>query len=1102
VIRINGRAGYLTLLTVLLSISTPAITQGSSQDKAGDDPALKQFYVASGAYNRKLYLVAIGQFTEFIGKYRDHPKIDRARYGLGLSLVALKQFKKAAPHFDLLIRKGKLDQTIDRGRLVILYGQCLLFDGRKDEAKKLLVARLKTLAGGPFEASAIATITSIAYGKKDWDEVIKWADRTAAVPAATADQKARAYFQRGYAHYRKGDHKLAAASLERISSLGCLDDWKVRSLYLLGECYGVLKDHAKAEAAYAKAVPALNGADGAEARYRLGLTRFILEKYVEALADFQTYLGTTAKGRGNKKSKRSGKPGEMQVPRLAQARLYAGRCLIEIEEYDKARNQFRVLMQDKGDIGAHAHLWHARVFSRRGKYDEAAAHLANAVEKYQRSKHASDLDFDFANALMSGARTDWKKATGYFARIERRGIDKFKQMPAVLSQAAVCYHQAKDYQNSLNANNRFLARFAADDLAGDVRFMKAENLFMMGRRGEANGAYREFVGKHGDHRNAPAGVFRMAQIHHDEGRWQDSLNAARPLLDKKPTGLLYQQLAFMVGDDHFRLNHWGESVGPLEEFVAEFFDPKKRRRNRAKNAQVPNIDTALIQLAVAYNKLGAKAKALRHLVTLNTKYPYHPSKHWPLALVEQGRLAYETGDLKLAKSALDRYLSEDRRGGKQNGVFGSKRGTQLPRAQYYLGWIAHSQERYADAAGHFGASVQANRRHELAADAALQQGIAHVNAKNFEASSKHFATMIREYPAHEKRARLIYYAGLSQARLKNWRVADGHFRRLVAQHPDDENADKALYEWAWCAREMKKKKLAIQRYEMHLAKYPKSPLNLKVQSELSELNLDSDLHDQVITRLSKAMSEAKDPALVEEIRYQLANAHFKKGNHETAARMFEAMLTDYPRSKLLASIYFQAGEARFKVAETVKAREHFAKGVKIPAVPRELLEPMTMRLAEMQLQTGEFQSAARSYNKFLRDFRESQWKRNAQFGAAYAMERGGNSKRAIDHYRPLIDDRHKVDLWMVRSRYQLGECHFNLRQYEKALEYFVYVEVNYRRYPAWQAKSVLEMGRVLIAQGKRAEGQEHLKSVVKRFPKEQAAVVAGQLLDKLRRGRR
>jgi TolA-binding protein len=241
---------------------------------------------------------------------------------------------------------------------------------------------------------------------------------------------------------------------------------------------------------------------------------------------------------------------------------------------------------------------------------------------------------------------------------------------------------------------------------------------------------------------------------------------------------------------------------------------------------------------------------------------------------------------------------------------------------------------------------------------------------------------------------------------------------------------------------------------------------------------------------------------LEDIRYQLANAHFKKGDHEIAAAQFETLLSDYPKSKLLASIYFQAGEARFKLKETQRAKELFGKGVKIRGVKKELLEPMTMRLAEMQLQTGDFKSATKTYSGFLHMFRESQWRRNAQFGVAYAMERGGNSKRAADQYRKLIGDKDEVDLWMVRARYQLGECYFNLRQYEKALEYFVYVEVNYRRYPSWQAKSVMEMGRVLIAQGKDAQGRERLKTVITRFPKEQAAVVAGQLLDKLRRGQR
>ena len=53
--------GTWTIVLALLLGAPPA----SAQD---DDPALKQFYVANSAYNRKLYPVAISQFEDFLRK--------------------------------------------------------------------------------------------------------------------------------------------------------------------------------------------------------------------------------------------------------------------------------------------------------------------------------------------------------------------------------------------------------------------------------------------------------------------------------------------------------------------------------------------------------------------------------------------------------------------------------------------------------------------------------------------------------------------------------------------------------------------------------------------------------------------------------------------------------------------------------------------------------------------------------------------------------------------------------------------------------------------------------------------------------------------------
>ena len=63
---------------------------------------------------------------------------------------------------------------------------------------------------------------------------------------------------------------------------------------------------------------------------------------------------------------------------------------------------------------------------------------------------------------------------------------------------------------------------------------------------------------------------------------------------------------------------------------------------------------------------------------------------------------------------------------------------------------------------------------------------------------------------------------------------------------------------------------------------------------------------------------------------------------------------------------------------------------------------------------------------------------------------------------------------------------------------FVNVEINFQKYPSWQAKAVLEMARVLMAQKKNEQAAERLKDVITRYPTEKAATVAQQYLDELR----
>ena len=1062
---------------IALMVSMPGHLQGQQKD-----PALDLYYLATGAYNRKLYPAAIGGFKEFLQKHGNHTKADQARQGLALSFYAQKQYAEAIPLLTALLSKTSLPKEVSRDRIILMQGQCLLRSGQKDQAREHFIKEQSRLQNPVYKASALAAICDIYFGNRDWDQVNTWATQLAKAKLSS-NQAARGLYQQGFANYQLKKYHDAAGILEKVSPLEADVIWKTRASYLLGECYTVVKDHEKAGPAFEAALPGLKGSDKTECHYRLGVTRFILDDWTGAAEQFEAFLKSEPSTRPEDQKKEN--------PNIKESQLYIGRCLLEQGEFNEARKRLSKLTNLDGSLGARANLWFARVFSRPANpnYDQAAASLEPAVKKYQNVTPVNDdLRFDYANALMSRNEPDWKTAAEALGRINGGAFGQFAE---VLAQRATCYHKLGDYNNSLNLANEHITKFKDHEMAGDTRFLRAENMFLLSQGDNAIEAYREFLATHKDHSNALAAAFRIAQIHHHQGRWDQSLASAGPLLASKPEGPLFAQLAFLVGNSHFQKEQWKECLEPLEAFIATRV--KKTGKNNQRVSAEANVDTALIQLAVAYDREEDSAKALEHLETLTRFYP-GTTPHLPLALAEQGRLAYEQEDLSKARQSLERFLNED----KQNkDPFKSGAPAQRLRVNYFLGWVNATEKKHEPAVLHFG-EVAKNQQHELAADAALQQGLAYIQLEQFDKAGSLFPQILQRYPKHEKLQRVTYYAGLSLARMEKWGPAAIHLRKVADAWPDSEFADQALYEWAWCERKQKKDADAAKLYERFLNKYRESSLVVKVQSELAELNLKSGEQDMVIERLTKALAAVKEEALQEDLRYQLATAHFSKGDYENSAGMFEELLIKYPDSKLRASMCFQAGESRYKLKETVIALTHFAEGMKQDNLKPVLAESMLMRLAEMQSSTADHPSAYKSYRNFINRFPESRWKRNAQFGLAWSLENSDKPGEAIRNYAPLLESDKVVDLWTVRARFQTGECYFNMQKYEEAVKEFLNVEIQYKKYPAWQAKGILEIGRVLLAQNKRGDAKERFKDVITRYPNEKAAIVARQYLDQLR----
>lgn len=1071
------------------------------------DTASQLYFSANAVYNRKQYPLAVPIYKDFLAKHPQHEKSQLAHYGLGMSHFALKQYAEAGLQFEKLLGEQDLDTKIAPDRLILLNAQCLLFTNREEEALQQLLDSVNKFQPGTYRTGVLATISDLFFSKGDWRNTIAWAERVREASPSDA-QSIRLGYQQGYSLYKLDQLPKAIKILSEANEAALKNKdeaWITRIGQLLGECHIAGQNLDQAESLLQSTLPKLEGKAAIDALFRLAEIRYARKQWPEAQKDYESFL----------KSNRNN-PSEKVRSREASFRL--ARCLMEQNLNAESQSIFQALSEDNDEIAAQAILWHGRVFSRDEKlpnrYDRAATILASALEKPwypngfpdRTPTIVADIEFEFANALMLKASPDWAQANELLERLRQRD-GSYRHLDEVLNQQAICLHKQENYTKSSALALEFLKRYPEHRLAGDLRFLNAENLFLLKEYEQASVAFRDFSINFKQHRQRWAAVFRIAQILHYQELWSESNKIAVPLLEKNLEGDLFSPLKFFIGENYFRLGQWEQALVPLESYLISRTSTNEGPLASASFESGAYTDSALLQLGLVYSRLGQKEKSIRFLSAVE-KNVLSDARHLPLVLAEQGKLHYELGDLKLARQKLETFLkyAED----DQRTAFQSQASSELARVQYYLGWVNSAEKRHEQAADSFGLAVAHSDNKSgqgsdaLRTDALLQQGIALFNANQFAEAAAHLERLIKTKNQLPELGLARYYAGLALAREKKWTPAGLYFESVIQAHPGADFADKALYEWAWCEREQNRLARAVAHYESLLNKYPKSSLATKVQSELADLNLSMGDQDAVIARLTDTIETVQDPALRFELRYQLASAYFKVKNYEESAPMFERLIVDGGQSELLPSILFQAGESRLALTETKPACDHFLAASRIDSVPPSLAESILLRLGETQNICGQHRQAQESYQRFLSSFAESRWTRNAQYGLGYALEKQEQYKRAIEEYTRLLPSEAnrsvKMDKWFVQGQYQIGECYFNLQQYDKAIVEFASVDANARGYPEWQSKAVLELGRVLLTQGKKNDASDRMKEVMQRFPKTKAAGVAQKYLDEIRSG--
>ena len=1016
------------------------------------DNGSERFYSANALYNKRLYSLAVEEYSAYLKQYPKHDKVEEARRGIALCYYVQGMWEDAERELKGVLQRGKVG---DPQRLGLMHAQSLARLQRHADAR-VAFAAVTGSKDEKFRIPALAGVAESWYREKNWQELVGTSDLLLKEKLSDALRK-RGLYQSANAHFHLKQFDLAIPRLIELQPLVKGTPFAAQAAFMLAECYRETEQLAKAGECYALAAKGVKGEVAAEVAYRRGLIDFRLQKYNEAVSALNKSIKLSEKGKFADTS-----------------RLMLGRAYIELKDYKQSEVLLKGLCQPgSGDTfsAPQAFLWYARVYSRQGKYERSEQILGEAVKRFGSDSMIDDLRFDYANAMMVNRK--YSEAGAVFKKLT--STTGYAQNADVLRLYAECLHRTKKYVESLRYADQYLKKYSKEADLPDVMFIKAENLNLLGKMDQALVVYTDVFTNYKESKNADSARFRAAQIHQRKGESVQATELLAGLKTNRPGGVVFKQLDFVAGAAAFRQEKWLEALELLKKFV----DANK------KESKQQNVDAALVQMAVCSLNLKQVKDAVQYYEEVLNNYP--DSRHLAMVQAELGRLKYEQGDIKQAKSILDGF-------NKTHPDAESWR----PQVEYYLGWIALGDKQLVEAEAHFKSVAEKFPQHKLAADAAMQLARVRLDQKKYAEAAKAYAVLIKKWPNHPQFALATFSQGIAEARQKNWREASKKFKQVVNSYADAAIADRALYELAWCAKELKKNDQAEQYYRKLISDYPQSTLVDKVRTELAELTFAKADYDAVITELKETITKLSDVRLLEESRYRLGTAYFNKADYANAAAVFEDFIVRYPDSDKLTSVLFHAGESRMRLKEILKARDHFVRARELDGQPL-MRESIQMRVGETQRLTRQYAEAIESYKDFIRLFPESKWMAQADFDLGWCLEQQGNYQQALECYRKVLTKGQRDEL-AARSQFQLGECFFALKEYGSAIQELVKVTVAYPQ-KNWQARAALEIGRVLEARGDKDKALDQFKDVITKYPDDKTVVEAARKhMSELRHG--
>jgi TolA-binding protein len=1042
---IRLRRCLATTAVVLLSAAGTAWSQPDV-----NEAALRQYAAANGLLNRGLHELAGGEYRSFLATYPEHPKRDIARYGLGVCLYKLEQYREAIETLEPLAGDESFAFAPE---VIAIIGQAKLELGDFTGAAATL-KRLPTQFGDHHLADDAAALRAEAlYYAGSYDAVQSAAESLVAIdPRSPLRERAELFA--GMALMAKRQYKPATAWFEAMIDRFPDGHYRARTQLMLAQCLHETDVLRQAAELYLAVIQGAEESCLPEAMYGLAALLQQQGQPEPALELVDTLL--------KKYPKHELKP---------DAQLVRGRAALDLGMYDEAESSLQAVLETKKARHDAASYWLAKCDLRQGRATDAVTRLTASIEAYPKSALRAEMMYDLGVAHQrTGASEDAIEAWSRF----RTAHPDHALAPEALRLMASTSHELGEYDESLRHCRAFAEQYGDDDRLPAVLFLTAENEYLSGRYDASIGVYEDYLTAYADAPDALKAKYRLGMALTRLDRPAEAQPWLEVATDGARTSEAFRPALLALGDIHFQAGRWAEAAEQLGAY------------DRAAS-DLPARDEARLKLGIALLRLDRPDEAADVLASLLAEFPESP--HRAHAMFERGQALLASGDDAAAEAVLRALVDTD-----PDSRF-------APYAWNHLGAIATRRGDHAAAADAYARVATDEAGEGLASEATLQRGLSLMAAEQYEEAAAALAAFVDAQPDHPDAGEVKLRLGVALARAGEGEAAVAALESASPEDWDQAPEDlrsAARYELAWRYRDLGRTGDASATYVRLIDDAPDGVIRRHATLELAELRSSAGEQAEAAELLASLVSGVSNEALADDpfwadALYRLGAARYALGDHAGCASALSRMLDGCPDASHRVDASLLCGEALYREGRNERAANRL-QAVVDGSDDAAMYGPALLRLGECYAALQYWVKSGEAFEAHRERLPDAPLWFQAQFGYAWAIENQGRHEDAIGAYGPVAEQH--AGPTAARAQFQIGECLYALGRHEEAVAEFLKVDILHA-YPEWSAAALYEAGRCFEALRDPTQAKKQFREVVGRFEDSDWARLASQRLEEL-----